>query len=151
VVQKSHEIHSKETSQGETCEIWSARHGRESAEIGCWRETPTRADAPRAPAVMNFWLFPVAPSLSFVFTRLQGIDDIAGSCKMEPFPPLNPPKGALDTQGPPVTMTKPRPRRKSSSLGGEPRGDTGASALATLSLLPQVRLYHIPSRRRPLD
>ncbi|KAI4848773.1 acyl-CoA-dependent ceramide synthase [Aureobasidium sp. EXF-8845] len=34
-------------------------------------------------------------------------------------------------------MTKPRPRRKSSSLGGEPRGDTGASALATLSMLPQ--------------
>ncbi|KAG9910357.1 acyl-CoA-dependent ceramide synthase, partial [Aureobasidium melanogenum] len=34
-------------------------------------------------------------------------------------------------------MTKPRPRRKSSSLGGEPRGDTGASALATLSLSPQ--------------
>jgi hypothetical protein len=42
VVQKSHEIILKETSQGETCEIWSARDGRESAEIGCWRETPTR-------------------------------------------------------------------------------------------------------------
>ncbi|KAI4726703.1 acyl-CoA-dependent ceramide synthase [Aureobasidium sp. EXF-10728] len=57
---------------------------------------------------------------------------------MEPFPPLSPPKAGLDTHGgPPVTMSKPRPRRKSSSLGGEPRGDTGASALATLSLLPQ--------------
>jgi hypothetical protein len=70
---------------------------------------------------------------------------------MEPFPPLNPPKGALDAQGPPITMTKPRPRRKSSSLGGEPRGDTGASALATLSMLPQVCLYQIPCRHGPLD
>lgn len=59
--------------------------------------------------------------------------------KMEPFPPLSPPKGAFDKHGgPPVTMSKPRPRRKSSSLGGEPRGDTGVGALATLTSLPQV-------------
>ncbi|THV66579.1 acyl-CoA-dependent ceramide synthase [Aureobasidium pullulans] len=58
--------------------------------------------------------------------------------KMEPFPPLSPPKGAFDKHGgPPVTMSKPRPRRKSSSLGGEPRGDTGVGALATLTSLPQ--------------
>ena len=54
--------------------------------------------------------------------------------KTEPFPPLTPPKTTTaGNGGPPVRANAPRPRRKSSSLGGEPRGDTGAAALATLS------------------
>ncbi|KAI5205274.1 acyl-CoA-dependent ceramide synthase [Aureobasidium subglaciale] len=68
---------------------------------------------------------------------------------MEPFPPLSPPKNAFDTHGgPPLSMSKPRPRRKSSSLGGEPRGDTGASALATLSLMPQVCRTPTPTQEK---
>ena len=47
---------------------------------------------------------------------------------LEPFPQVLPPSHAAKSRA-----GAPRPRRKSSNLGGEPRGDTGAAALATLS------------------
>lgn len=48
---------------------------------------------------------------------------------LEPFPPVIPiPEGSAPR------TNAPRPRRKSSNLGGEPRGDTGVTALATLKL-----------------
>ncbi|KAK5145544.1 hypothetical protein LTR04_001275, partial [Oleoguttula sp. CCFEE 6159] len=49
---------------------------------------------------------------------------------IEPFPPLSPHAHFARKES---ANTRPRQRRKSSSLGGEIRGDTGAAALATLS------------------
>jgi len=72
-VPKNHmKKNSRSTSQGETCEIESAWRGKGKHRdwlFGGRRGDPhTRAgaDAPRAPAVMNFWLFLVAPSLPSV-------------------------------------------------------------------------------------
>lgn len=48
--------------------------------------------------------------------------------KLEPFPNVMP-----MPNGRPSRADAPRPRRKSSNLGGDPRGDTGGAAFATLT------------------
>ncbi|WPH01941.1 sphingosine n-acyltransferase lag1 [Acrodontium crateriforme] len=65
----------------------------------------------------------------------------------EAFPPLTPSSGVSRNPHSPSITIRARPRRKSSNLGADPRGDTGATSLATSSFARDV---HSPPRT-PID